>query len=111
MTKAEALANLSSGTSVSGEALTLINQVRHRSDAATSIVASTKAELISKILNERRIELAFEGQGIFEFLRTGRDIPAHGTAKEQKWGASTVVLPFPQVEVQQNPNLVQNPGY
>ncbi|MDF2474887.1 MAG: RagB/SusD family nutrient uptake outer membrane protein [Sphingobacterium sp.] len=111
LTKAEALANLASGTSVSAEALTIVNQVRHRSDASTSIVASSKSELISKILQERRIELAFEGHGTFEFLRTGRDIPAHGTAKEQKWGATTVVLPFPQAEVQQNPNLVQNPGY
>lgn len=111
LTKAEALANLASGNSVSAEALTLVNQVRHRSDASTSIVAATKSELISKILQERRIELAFEGHGTFEFLRTGRDIPAHGTAKEQKWGATTVVLPFPQAEVQQNPNLVQNPGY
>jgi SusD family. len=109
--KAEALANLASGTSVSSEALALVNQVRHRSDVNTTISATNKSQLISAILTERRIELAFEGHGIFEFLRTGRDIPAHGTFSAQKWGSNLVVFPFPYAETQQNPNLVQNPGY
>src|SRR5690606_40964201 len=55
--------------SVSQEALDLVNTVRERSNA-TPVTATSKAELIEKILTERRIELAFEGHGIFEFLRS-----------------------------------------
>lgn len=111
LTKAEALANLETGTTANVEALTLVNQVRHRSDPSTTVTASNKAELIAAVLNERRIELAFEGQGIYEFLRTGRNIPAHGIFNEQVWGSNKVIFPFPYSETQQNPNLVQNPGY
>ena len=111
LTKAEALANIATGTTVDAEALALVNQIRHRSDPSTTIVAANKAALISAILTERRIELAFEGHGIFEFLRTGRDIPAHGTVPLQAWGSARVVFPFPCAETQQNPNLVQNQDY
>ncbi|MGE8428330.1 MAG: RagB/SusD family nutrient uptake outer membrane protein [Sphingobacterium sp.] len=111
LTKAEALANLEAGTTVNAEALVLVNQVRHRSDESTSVVASNKNELIAAILKERRLELAFEGHGIFEYLRTGRKIPAHGIFNEQAWGSNKVVFPFPYSETQRNPNLVQNPGY
>lgn len=111
LTKAEAIANLASGTSVDAEALDLVNQVRERSDPSTTVVAATKAQLISNILTERRIELAFEGHGIFEFLRTGRNIPAHGSINEQLWGSDRVIFPFPQSERLQNPNLEQNDDY
>ncbi|GAA4515542.1 RagB/SusD family nutrient uptake outer membrane protein [Sphingobacterium thermophilum] len=106
--KAEALANLAS--SVSQEALDLVNTVRERSNA-TPVTATSKAELIEKILTERRIELAFEGHGIFEFLRTGRNIPAHATVNEQPFGSDYVVLPIPFTDIQRNPNLQQNKGY
>ncbi|MBB2952561.1 MULTISPECIES: RagB/SusD family nutrient uptake outer membrane protein [Sphingobacterium] len=109
--KAEALANLENGTNVNSEALALVNQVRHRSDPSTNVTATNKNELIAAVLKERRLELAFEGQGIYEFLRTGRNIPAHGIFNEQVWGSNKVVFPFPYSETQQNPNLVQNPGY
>lgn len=111
LTKAEALANLEAGSTANAEALAIVNQIRHRSDLSTTVTVSNKSTLIAAVLNERRIELAFEGQGIFEFLRTGRNIPAHGIYNEQVWGSDKVVLPFPFSETQQNPNLVQNPGY
>lgn len=111
LNKAEALANLEAGTAVNAEALTLVNNIRHRSDASTNITATTKQQLIDAILLEKRIELAFEGHALFEYLRTKRDIPAHGTVLLQPWGSSYVVFPFPFAEVQQNPNLVQNKDY
>jgi hypothetical protein len=106
--KAEALANISS--TVDANALTIVNNLRARS-LADPITASTKDELIAKILVERRIELAFEGQGEFDFLRTGRGIPAHSTAAAQAYGSNYVVLPIPFYDTQKNPNLAQNPGY
>jgi hypothetical protein len=106
--KAEALANIS--TTVDPNAVVLVNQIRQRSKAAV-IAPLTKPALISAILNERRIELAFEGQGEFDFLRTGRGIPAHGNITDQPYGSSYVILPIPKHETDINPNIVQNPGY
>ncbi len=108
--KAEALANQATGTTVSTEALGLVNEVRLRS-LADPISATSKTDLIDKILIERRIELAFEGQGSFDYLRTGRGIPAHGTVVAQAYGSNNVILPIPFYETSKNPNLVPNPGY
>jgi hypothetical protein len=108
LSKAEALANQSATVDV--EAVALVNQVRARSNA-TPIVPATKQALIDAILLERRIELAFEGQGTFEFLRTGRGIPAHSTVAAQAYGSNYVILPIPKYDTDQNPNLRQNPGY
>src|SRR5690606_36304319 len=109
--KAEALANLATGTTVDATALALVNEVRQRSSPAETIVAATKQDLVNAILLERRIELAFEGQGLFEFLRTGRSVPEHGIVPEQPYGSDYVVFPIPFNDIQKNPNLVPNPGY
>ncbi|WP_367330118.1 RagB/SusD family nutrient uptake outer membrane protein [Sphingobacterium multivorum] len=109
LTKAEALAN--QAVSVDAQALALVNEIRHRSAPTENIVATSKSALIDAILKERRIELAFEGHGIFDFLRTKRNIPAHSTVAEQAYGSNFVVLPIPFDDMQKNPNLVQNPGY
>lgn len=108
--KAEALANQATG--VSAEALGLVNDVRARSHA-DPIVALTKQDLIDKILIERRIELAFEGQGSFDYLRTGRGIPAHGIVTAQAYGSNYTVLPIPFYETSKSPILEsqKNPGY
>jgi len=108
--KAEALANLNATAVADPVATALINQVRARSQAAP-VAPVTKADQITAILNERRIELAFEGQAEFDFLRTGRGIPAHGAATAQAYGSNYVVLAIPKYDTDKNPNLVQNPGY
>jgi len=108
LTKAEALANLATG--VDPVAVGLLNDVRLRSHASV-LAPATKADLITAILTERRIELAFEGHGILDFLRTGRGIPAHGNILAQAYGSNFVVLPIPRHETDINKNLVQNPGY
>jgi hypothetical protein len=107
--KAEALANLSPAVDV--QAVQLLNEVRKRA-GAEELVPLTKQALIDNILWERRIELAFEGHGEFDFLRTHRDIPARGSAHPlQKWNSDYVVFPIPFSETQRNPNLKQNNGY
>jgi len=110
LTKAEALANLAPGTTVDPTALDLLNEVRARSSASPR-VPTTKQELIDYILLERRLELAFEGQGIFDFLRTKRGIPAHSVVAAQPYGSDYVILPIPKYDLDKNPNLVRNPGY
>lgn len=108
LVKAEALANISSN--VDQTAIALVNQVRTRS-LASVIAPANKADLIAAILKERKIELAFEGQGEFDYLRTGRGIPAHSVIAAQPYGSNYVVLPIPLYDIQKNPKLVQNPGY
>ena len=106
--KAEALANLSAD--VDPTAVALLNQVRGRS-LATVRSPQSKSELLADILTERRIELAFEGQGELDYLRTGRGIPAHSVIAAQAYGSDYVILPIPLYELQKNPKLKQNPGY
>jgi starch-binding outer membrane protein, SusD/RagB family len=108
LTKAEALARMN--TNVDATALSLLNQVRDRSNAGPVVVTS-KAELIDAILKERRIELAFEGQASFEFQRNKLDLPAHGIVSSQPWGSNYRVLPIPKYDTDKDPQLVQNPGY
>lgn len=108
LTKAEAEAEQS--TTVSADAILLLNKVRARSNALP-LAPATKTDLINAIWTERRIELAFEGQGEFEFQRTKRDIPAHSTVALQPWASDYTVLPIPKTEIDANPNLQQNNPY
>ncbi|WP_158563387.1 RagB/SusD family nutrient uptake outer membrane protein [Chitinophaga silvatica] len=109
LTKAEALANLN--TAVDADAVALVNLVRSRSNATPIAAPATKQGLINAVILERRIELAFEGQGILDFLRTGRNIPAHATVNEQAYGSDYVVFPIPKYETDMNLKLDQNHGY
>jgi hypothetical protein len=108
--KAEALARLSTGAA-SPEAITLVNEIRARANA-TAIAPATQAALIDAILVERRIELAFEGHGEFDFLRTHREIPARLPAHPaQAWDDDYSIFPIPFQEIQRNTTLIQNDGY
>lgn len=109
--KAEALARQSPTPSV--EAIALLKQIRDRSNAGVLAPPLTQAALVGQILNERRIELAFEGHGMIDFLRTKRDIPARAPTQPNAvaWNAEMVIFPIPLIDTQQNPQLQQNPGY
>ena len=108
LNRAEGLAQ--TGTGVTAEAVTLLNQVRNRSKPAyepayTVASFATKQALIDAILFERRLELAFEGHRYYDLLRYKRN------SSRVNYGDNRAVLPIPLVDLQQNPNLVQNPGY
>ena len=83
-----------------------INVVRNRAglpDLPTTV--DTEAELIGAILQERRLEFAFEGFRFFDLRRTGRAQEVLGIT------ATQLLFPIPQSELDVNPELVQNPGY
>lgn len=108
LNRAEGLAQVATG--VSAEAVTLLNQVRDRSKPAATAsytVASfaTKQALIDAILLERRLELAFEGHRYYDLMRYKRN------SSRIAYGTDRAILPIPLIDIQQNPNLVQNPGY
>lgn len=110
LNRAEALAQLATG--VSTDAITLLNQVRSRSvpaipayPAYTAASFASKQALIDAILFERRLELAFEGHRFYDLMRYKRN------STRFNYGDQKAVFPIPLVDTQQNPNLVQNPGY
>jgi hypothetical protein len=115
LTRAEC--DVRAGNTVS--ALADINRVRTRSGASplTSVT-------IDDVLLERQLELAFEGFRIHDLRRTNRVViaaipaqPAMGTTPATPFVPAVLasdarfILPIPLREINNNPNLTQNPGY
>jgi hypothetical protein len=95
--------NLKMGTTVGNTPLNDINIVRDRAG-----VAPLGSISIQDIMNERRWELAFEGQWLFDYKRSATDLP---TSPTTPWNSPTLIFPIPQREIIVNPNLLQNDGY
>lgn len=93
-------------------ALADVNAVRRRSNAVPLTAENLTLE---SILQERQLELAFEGFRLHDLKRTGTNIfiPAAGDepAGELDIDSDILVLPIPQREINVNPSLQQNPGY
>jgi len=92
---------------------TTLNKVRARA-GLPDITGLNQVDLKQKILHERRIELAFEGDRWFDLVRV--DNGQYGLSFLHSIGktnatAKNLLLPIPQVEIDANPNLKQNPGY
>lgn len=97
---AEAKANLNNTT----DALTMLNQIRTRAGLPASIATGTG--LLDAIAQERRVELALEGHRWFDLIRTGKAQQLLNITD-----AYHLLLPIPLREIQNNPNIKQNPGY
>ena len=113
--KAEAL--VSTGD-VSG-AMSLVNQVRARAGIA-SISASTQSDAVDKVLEERLMELAFEGDRWFDLKRMGKAIQLLSQQKDgngnilpfaSNINQNRLLWPIPQDKLDANALLTQNPGY
>lgn len=107
--KAEALNELGQ-TSLAEDYL---NMVRNRA-GLDDIQDLSQADFRNAVLHERRIELAFEGQRWFDLIRVNngeyglnflRSIGRNNASQKH------LLFPIPQIELDRNPNLVQNPGY
>ena len=61
---------------VDTRALALLNAVRQRSDASTLITATSKQDLIDKIVQERNIEFLGEGIRNADLMRLRLAVPA-----------------------------------
>ncbi|RPH33451.1 MAG: RagB/SusD family nutrient uptake outer membrane protein [Bacteroidales bacterium] len=71
----------------------------------------TGQALIDRVMLERKMELCFEGNDIWDINRTGQNMTRlNKTASAQAYG-TTMVCPIPKNELDTNPNMVQNPGY
>ncbi|RYY55166.1 MAG: RagB/SusD family nutrient uptake outer membrane protein [Chitinophagaceae bacterium] len=83
----------------------------------TPVILGSTQGAISEIMNERFKELAYEGHRFFDLKRRGLPIERLASDAPNE-GARTLpannfrfILPIPQVQMQANPNMVQNPGY
>jgi hypothetical protein len=115
--KAEAYVNLGN----LAEAANAVNLVRTRvnlPDLSSSVTSSATA-MADAVLNERRLELAFEGHRWFDLVRNGKAFDVLNTLNSRDPGRLpmdpvtefTILLPLPQSQIDINPNMVQNPGY
>ena len=116
--KAEALAHKGD---LAG-AVELVNQTRNRAkigDLPTSQTGSQE-QVLNAVLNERRLELALEGQRLFDLIRFGKLMEVMNDINSRDEGRLPQARPFveahrlmpiPQTALDQNANLQQNDGY
>jgi len=94
------------------QALQDLNFLRSRRGFITDLTISTQADLLVAIANERRAELAFEGNRWFDLKRSGTANIALGNIPG--WDVTDLLFPIPQNEILYNPSINpedQNPGY
>lgn len=88
-----------------GSALTYINEVRARAG-----VEALESVTLDDILDERARELFAEGHRRTDLIRFGKFL-GERWEKEDISPETAILWPIPQVQIDNNPNLVQNPGY
>lgn len=108
--KAEALNELGQ----TSEAEIYINMIRNRAGLNNISTGLSQVDFREAVLKERRLELAFEGQRWFDLIRVsngqyGLDF-LHSIGKSNAT-EKHLLFPVPQIEIDRNPNLSQNPGY
>lgn len=95
----------------SSSAINSFQEVRDRAGLTDEVTSITKQEL----LDERRVELAFENQRLFDLIRFNEAqnvLSVFSAAYGLSFSASDLLLPIPQAEINlSNGVLTQNPGY
>lgn|SRR5699024_6237571 len=111
LNRAEARAHLGKDA----EAIADLTTIAERSDPEVMIDPSLSGqELINRILLERRKELAFEGQRLFDLTRNGKSFVKYHTGGDStniNYPNDKTILPIPESELIINDNLTQNPEY
>ena len=95
-----------------------INDLRAaRINSYVPVTFSSKTEAIDAIILERFKELAFEGHRFWDLKRRGLAVQRIGTDAPTSTGATLpagnfrFVIPIPEIEMQANNLMTQNPGY
>ena len=93
-----------------------LNKVAKQRDPVFPGYASVGTQILEDILTERRKELAFEGQRLFDLMRLQRSWTKVRNQNPLLTIAVTynnpqLIFPIPQGERDANPNITQNAGY
>jgi starch-binding outer membrane protein, SusD/RagB family len=100
--RAEALARLNQLPA----AVTELNRTQARANSPLFVLgANTQQQVIDAIVDERRLELALEGDRWPDLVRLGIAADVMGIDVTQ------TLYPIPQSEIDVTPGLTQNPGY
>ncbi len=95
----------------SASAIASFQQIRDRAGLTDAVTTITKQDL----LDERRVELAFENQRWFDLIRFGvaREVlSAFSDDNNYQFQDTDLLLPIPQAEINLSKGLLeQNPGY
>lgn len=95
-------------------ATALVNLIRTRAK-----LTNLNTVTLDDVLNERRLELAFEGQRWFDLVRNDKAISVMNGLNSRDVGRlmmdpvteNRILMPIPQPQIDKNPSMVQNPGY
>jgi hypothetical protein len=91
-------------------ALSDLNAIALRANPGlTPFAGLTGTTLVDKIIEQRRLELAFEGDRWFDLKRRGKDVIK--STGNVTFDDPRILANIPVRELQSNPNLVQNIGY
>ncbi|MBB3054625.1 RagB/SusD family nutrient uptake outer membrane protein [Mucilaginibacter gotjawali] len=96
------------------DAYNAINQVRTRANVPGLTPGLNQADFRDSVFLERRKEFIQEGQRWFDLVRRGGTTLVDALHKYPAKAAASsknTLFPIPQVEIQLNPKLTQNPGY
>lgn len=91
-----------------------VTMIRQRAMPTAEAVTSTGSELLDEVLLERRKELAYEGQRLWDLMRRQQDVVRDECTSPIctiEYPDDRFVLPIPSAETNANPNITQNPGY
>ncbi|MCF6242539.1 MAG: RagB/SusD family nutrient uptake outer membrane protein [Bacteroidales bacterium] len=98
----------------------IVNTIRARV-GLDPVPAGNAQQMLDIILNERRLELAYEAQRWDDLVRYGKAVSTMTSLQEMNLitgeyvdynaNENTLILPIPIDELDRNPNLIQNPGY
>jgi hypothetical protein len=91
-----------------------VDLIRQRAQPGAAPVTATGAALIDEVMLERRKELAFEGQRLWDLMRYKQDIVRTNCTSPVctiSYPNNRVILPIPEAELDANPNIEPNPGY
>jgi starch-binding outer membrane protein, SusD/RagB family len=101
-------------------AIMYLNMIRARAKLLP-VVSATQDEFEKAIWAERYFELAYENKMWFDMLRTRmvrndltrqwENFVGHTTVYRKTFTDSQLLFPIPQREIDNNKNLVQNPGF
>lgn len=109
LNRAEAMAT--PGSPVFNEAAALADLNTIATNRGLTAFTLNGSALYEEILNQRRLELAFEGHRFFDLKRLGRDIVKAPHYNTVAFTDIRILAPLPTSEVDGNKNMVQNAGY